>query len=148
MGASWTIRATGSDGIESVGHRDDPGAERDVQASETIGIAFAVHLLMMVTDDIGDLGVPYVGQHVGTVGCVKLDDRVFVVVETPRIVEDLPGGVDLADVVNHRGRADLHDFRGREMHRLCNTLCLARHPLIVPMSVGVTCGESLTQFFE
>ncbi len=148
MRASRSIGAAGGDGIEGVGHSDDAGTKRDIRAHQAIGIALAIHPLMMVTNHRGDLGVPDSCQHVCTVARVALDDCEFRIGESPWIVEDRSWGVELAHVVDRSCSTNLGDLDRRDVHCVGDDLRVARHPLAVPMGVGVACFEQFAETFQ
>lgn len=146
--ACRSIGAAGGDGIESVGHSDDAGAKRDIRAGKAIGIAVAIHPLVMVADHGGDLGVPDSCQHVCTVARVALDDCEFRTVESPWIVEDLSRGVELAHVVDRGRGPDLGDLDRRDVHCASDTLGVARNPLAMSMGVGIARFEQFAETFK
>ena len=101
MGRRRAIGARGRQRVEGVGHRDDPGADRDVVTGQAVGVP-GPHALVMVTDDRADLGVGGGLEQRGAVNRVAHDHLELGVGQPAGLVEDLPGRVDLADVVHQR----------------------------------------------
>ena len=103
MLAAAPVQAGRGERVEGVRDGNDARAEWDLIAGETLGIAAAVEALVVVAHDRGDLRLTRRRHHRGAVGGVELDDRVLAVGELFGLVQDLPGGVDLAHVVQQGG---------------------------------------------
>lgn len=78
----WQARAIGprtGHRVKRVGDRDDQRAERDLIAGQAIRIAFAIHALMMVADDIGKYldGANRLGPqlHMADAGAIRRQER-------------------------------------------------------------------------
>jgi hypothetical protein len=125
--------------VEGVGDGDDPRAERDRLPGQAAGIAVAVEPLVVVADHRGDRRVAEAADHVGAVAGVAADHVELQLREAPRLVEDRPRRVQLADVVQRGRRAHLGDVLRREPH-------LGRDPLRVPGDApGVAVGEAVAR---
>ena len=86
--------------VEGVGDGDDPTAQRDRAAGEAVGIAAAVPALVVVADDLGDVGHRLVDlEDRRSDLAVAPHLRHLLVGETARFEQDGVGDADLADVV-------------------------------------------------
>ncbi len=104
---------------------------------EAGGIAPAVEALVVVADHRDDHRIAEAGGHVGAVARVAADDLELLLGEPAGLVEDLARGVELADVVQRGGGADLGDLRVGEPHPARDPLGMPRHPLRVAVGVAV-----------
>src|SRR5205807_6719471 len=95
------VGAVGRHGLDDVGDGDDPCAELDLVAPQTVRVARSVVALVMLGDHSahgpGELDA---GQDVGAGRGVALDQLELGVAEATGTVEDLRRNGDLADVVD------------------------------------------------
>ena len=118
---------------------------RDVLARQPVRVAAPVEPLVVVADHRGDLGVADAARHHRAVDRVALDQRELAVGQAPGLVEDGARRVQLADVVQRGGRADLGDLGGRQPHRGGDPLGVARHALRVAVGARVTRLQQLAE---
>ena len=123
--ARAVVRPARRNGIEGVGHRDDPRPERYLLRAQTVGVPAAVQPLVVVLHHRGDLGVADLGHHPRPIRRVPLHDRELLRREAARLGEYLPRGVHLAHVVD-AGRDSY------SCHVLARQPHLASDPLRVP----------------
>src|SRR5207302_1044703 len=93
----WTV---GDQHVVGVGHRDDPGLERDGLAPQSLGVPGPVHALVMCIDDLGlapEIRHPRqdLVAHLG----MTLDNRPLGRVQRPRLAQDGIRDADLAHIV-------------------------------------------------
>jgi hypothetical protein len=95
------VRAVGAHRVPGVSRGDDPRLQWDLLAGEAVGVAAAVPALMVGAHDQADVvheaadGI----EHLLALDGVRLDDLPLAVIELVRLVDDLLGDRDLADVV-------------------------------------------------
>ena len=112
-------------GVEGVGHGDDPGELRDLLAAQPGRVAQAVDALVVVEDPLEGLVEELdVLEHLGAAQRVRLDHRELVVGEAARLLQDLRGHAELADVVEDPGVAQgvdpvLADAQDARDHHRC-----------------------------
>src|SRR5438128_4530399 len=101
---SLAIRTVGRHRAPGIAGADDPCREWDRLAGETVRIPRAVPALVAGTHDLPDLPEQPADlvEHLLTDDRVRVHQRAFGVVERPRLVDDLRGDLDLADVVQQR----------------------------------------------
>ena len=92
---------------------------------------------MVVADHRGDRRVADARRHRGAVTGVAADGRELLLRQPARLVEEVPWRVQLADVVQRGGGADLGDVVGAEAHRPCDPLRMPGDALRVTVGVAV-----------
>jgi hypothetical protein len=106
------VGAVAGERVEGVDDGEVAGDLRDLGLGEVIGIAGPVHLLVVVADEIEDgvfLDVEF--DHAGVAGHgVLLDDLELLGGEPARLLEDLGGDVELADVMQRGGVGREQEF--------------------------------------
>ena len=103
------VGAVGGHRVVRVAAEDDPRGERDLLAGEAVRVAPAVPALVAGADDLADArhqAADAVEQQLA-LDRVRLDQLELLVGELGRLVQDLLGDRDLADVVEQRGELEL-----------------------------------------
>ena len=136
------------DRVERVGHRDDPGPQRDVLTAKAVGIAGAVEALMVMADDPGELGIAQRGDHLGAVDWMALDHFEFLVGQASRLVEDGLRRSELPDVVNRGGGPNPGHILAGEAQPARDHRGVPRHSPRVPVQVDVLALEGTGQLPE
>ena len=100
FGEAVAIEAVGGHGVVSVGDMDDAGVEGDVVSGEAVGVAGAVVIFVMETDD-GEIVDEDAGafEDANADGGVGFDDGALDIGEAAVFEQDPVGNADLADVM-------------------------------------------------
>ena len=103
------VRAIRRHRVVGVAREDDPRGDRNLLADEAVRIAAAVPALVTGAHDLADAREQAADpiEHELTLDRVVLDHLELALGERRRLVEDLLGDRDLADVVEHRGELEL-----------------------------------------
>ena len=104
---------------------------------QPIRVAVAVHALVMVANDRGQLVVAEPAHHLGAVNRVTLDDLELRVCEPGRLIEDLRCDTELADIVDQCGGANRVDLPFGETHLLGDSRRVASHAVRMASRISV-----------
>ncbi len=107
------VGTIGGDGVEGVGDGDDAGHHRNLIAGEAVGVACAVHALVVQLDAGEHVFQLRDGAHdVGALGGMLLHQVEFFVGELAGLFQDAIVHADFADVMQQRGDAQAVELFG------------------------------------
>ncbi len=109
-----TVRPQGAEGLDDIGHGQNPGLHQDGVADESFGIARSVQPLMMLEDDVGHgPGEGDVLDHLIADPGMVLDELEFRLRQPAGLGHDLDGGRDFADVLLGRANGMQYFMTGK-----------------------------------
>ena len=123
------VRAVARHRVERIRHREHACAERRLVGAEPVGVAAAVPALVMGAHNVEALALQErdLGEHLLAEERVLLHARALVGRQRPRLLEDLVGDPDLADVVQEEAVFDASVARdevgidhGHELERIAH----------------------------
>ncbi len=138
------VGAGGCDHVEDICNGHDAAGERDLVALPAARVARAVPALVVVGDGVGPLPEPYpqrLCEPRAEVG-VAADRLPLLITRAPRLVEDLGGHLELADVVQQGRPVEAVDLGAPEVHLLRDHLRIRPHALGVAARDAVVRIES------
>ena len=127
------VRAVAGHRVEGVADQHDAAGQRDLAGLQAVGVAAAVPALVLVADRAGDLFKAGHGHDDALADHrVLLHHFPLLVVELARLVQDLVGDSDLADVVQQRDVGDV-------LTGVCRSDAVRRRSRCTSQSVSCEC---------
>src|SRR5208283_5366978 len=132
------IRAIGGHGGEYIGQCDDAGHERNLWPGKAVGIAAAVHVLV-VELDAGEhvLELRHWAHDVGALGGVRFHDIELFGRKRAGLLQDAVVHANLADVMKEGGDAQLVQILGGKLEFLRDHRGILSHTAGVTPGIGV-----------